>query len=162
MPHRLSELKPQHHAAVRLRVEGRSTEEICEQLAVEKRTVYIWFSDPLVKAALTDQVDRVNELFAERLAAASVQAIEELISMAREPIHGHLTPDMKLKVLREILDRAQPARQEPDREASEGQLARLSDEALIARARFLASGLVAAADREVAPSNGLAHPSKCG
>ena len=153
VPHRLSELQPQHHAAIRLRVEGRSTEEICEQLGVEKRTVYLWFSDPLIKAALADQVARVNELFAERLAAASVRAIEELIFMARQPTLGPLTPDVKLKVLREILDRAAPA-QQPRHVVTEGSFARLSDEELFAQARRLASGLVAGADPGTASSNG--------
>ena len=54
------ELQAQHHAAIRMRIEGRSSEEIARELEVEKRTVYLWFSDPRIKAELADQVDRVN------------------------------------------------------------------------------------------------------
>ncbi len=53
-----------------MRIEGRSTEQISRALEVRPRTLYIWFSDPLVKQALAEQLERFNELFAERYAAA--------------------------------------------------------------------------------------------
>src|SRR5215207_3864072 len=64
MAHRLRDLGPQHHAAVRMRIEGVPSDEICERLGIERRTLYLWFVDPLVKAELTRQLARVDELFA--------------------------------------------------------------------------------------------------
>jgi hypothetical protein len=49
VPDRLHELGTQHHAAIRMRLDGRSTEAICETLGVKRRIQYLWFSDPLVK-----------------------------------------------------------------------------------------------------------------
>ena len=96
-----------------MRIEGRPPEEIAKELEVEKRTVYLWFSDPRIKAELVGQVDRVNELFAERLAGAGLKALEALCEMASQPTHGDLAPETKLKALREVLDRAMAARQSP-------------------------------------------------
>lgn len=62
MPHRLRELQPRHHAAIRMRIEGRSTEHTSRALAVRPRTLYIWFSDPLVKQALAEQLERSLEM----------------------------------------------------------------------------------------------------
>jgi len=67
MAHRLRDLGPQHHAAVRMRIEGVPSDEICERLGIERRTLYLWFGDPLVKAELTRQLARVDELFAGQL-----------------------------------------------------------------------------------------------
>lgn len=39
-----------------MRIEGRPTAAICDALGVERRTVYLWFSDPLVKAELRGQL----------------------------------------------------------------------------------------------------------
>jgi AcrR family transcriptional regulator len=106
MPHRLHELGPQHYTAIRMRLDGASTDEICETLDVEKRTVYIWFSDPLVKAELSRQLARINEIFVEKLASTATTAIDQLKEMVEMPVQGPLTPETKLKVVREILDRA--------------------------------------------------------
>jgi hypothetical protein len=132
MPHRLDELGSQHHAAIRMRLEGASTEEICECLEVEKRTVYIWFGDPLVKAELKRQLERINELFAERLASGAVSALEELKRMAEMPVQGQLTPDTKLKVLKELLDRATAQRRLPEGESI---FSEMSDHELVEKAR---------------------------
>ncbi len=120
-----------------MRIEGRSTEQICAALEVERRTVYLWFSDPLVKAELAGQVDHVNELFAERLAGAGLKALEALCEMASQPAHGDLTPETKLRALREVLDRALAARQSP--QATERPFAQLSDQELVDLARSLAA-----------------------
>jgi hypothetical protein len=76
MPHRLLELQPRHHAAIRMCIEGRSTEQISRALEVKPRTLYIWFSDPLVKRELAEQLQRFNEIFAERYAAVCLAAID--------------------------------------------------------------------------------------
>src|SRR5829696_6558727 len=81
MPHRLRELGPQHHTAIRMRLEGVSTQQIAETLDVQKRTVYLWFSDPLVKAELGVRLEQINEMFAEKLASAAVSALTELKAM---------------------------------------------------------------------------------
>jgi hypothetical protein len=104
--HRLQELGPHHNTAIRMRLEGLTTEKICETLEVQPRTVYLWFSDPLIKAELARRQARINEVFAERLASAAAEAIGQLREMLELPVQGPLTPETKLKVIREILDRA--------------------------------------------------------
>jgi Homeodomain-like domain len=106
MPHRLRELGPQHHAAIRMRLEGVPTEQICEQLEIKPRTLYIWFSDPLVKAELAERQRRINELFAERVAVVASSALDELEAMVKGPTQGAVTPETKLKAIKEVLDRA--------------------------------------------------------
>jgi hypothetical protein len=67
MPKPLQQLSPRHHIAVNLRLAGASPEQITTQLGVERRTVYLWFSDPLVKAQLDAQAHNVAYLLAEKL-----------------------------------------------------------------------------------------------
>lgn len=88
-----------------MRIEGIPTDQICEELGVEKRTVYIWFSDPLVKAELSVQVQLVNEIFGEKLAAAGVAALDQLKALAQAPVDGPVSPQLKLEIVREVLDR---------------------------------------------------------
>ena len=130
MPHRLQELGPQHHAAIRMRLEGASTEEICEALEVQPRTVYLWFGNPLVKAEQARQLRNVTELFVEKLASAGIAAMDQLMEMASQPTQGPMTPELKLKVLREMLDRMPPPCQQ-------SLFAHLSDEELLELARTL-------------------------
>jgi hypothetical protein len=122
MPQRLHELGPQHHAAIRMKIEGVPTEQICERLDVEKRTVYLWFSDPLVKTELQVQLLHINATFAERLAAAGAVAFEQLTELAAAPVEGPVTPQMKLELVREILDRiaAHPTLSKPPPNPFEG------------------------------------------
>lgn len=129
-----------------MRIEGASTTGICDELDVEKRTVYLWFSDPLVKAELANQVDRINELFAERLAGVALKALDALCEMAELPVQGELAPETKLKVLREVLDRAQATKLA--NQATKEMLRNLSDQQLIGLARSLAP----------APGNGIPGP----
>jgi AcrR family transcriptional regulator len=135
MAQRLAELGPQHYAAIRMRLEGRSTEKICAQLGIQPRTLYIWFSDPLVKAELTVQQRRINDLFAERLAALTSMAIEKLSELVNAPVQGAITPETQLRASREILDRAAPA-PDPATELRRD-LQSMSDEELKATARRL-------------------------
>ena len=103
MPH-LRELGPQHHAAIRMRLEGLSTETTCEQLEIKPRTLYVWFSDPLVKAELVERQRRINELFAERLALVASSALDELETLVKAPTRGAVTPETKLKAIKEVRD----------------------------------------------------------
>ena len=121
-----------------MRIDGNSPEEIARELEVEKRTVYLWFSDPLIKVELASQVDRVNELFAERLAGVALKALDALCVMAELPVRGELTPETKLKILRELLDRAQAGAQGAPTPAA--MLKQLSDQQLIGLARSLMPG----------------------
>jgi hypothetical protein len=41
-----------------MRLEGRTTDEVCSALEIKTRTLYLWFSDPLVKAELQAQLRR--------------------------------------------------------------------------------------------------------
>jgi len=105
MAKHLKELGPQHHAAIRLRAGGASPEEIAEELGVQRETVYVWFSDPLVKVVLDKQIRLINERFAERLAAAANRALTELEDVAMKAAQGAPTFDVKLRALTAILDR---------------------------------------------------------
>ena len=61
----LHKLSPAHHRAVALRVAGESPQAIAEALGVQLRTVYAWFSAPLVKAEVerrSQEVDRLVNL----------------------------------------------------------------------------------------------------
>jgi hypothetical protein len=105
MAKHLKELGPQHHAAIRLRAGGASPEEIAEELDVQLETVYVWFSDPLVKVTLDEQIRLISERFAERLATAANHALTELEEVAMKPAQGAPTFDVKLRALVAILDR---------------------------------------------------------
>jgi AcrR family transcriptional regulator len=105
MPHRLQELQPRHHAAIRMRIEGRSTEQISRALEVKPRTLYIWFSDPLVKQALAEQLERFNEIFAERYAAACLAAIDAAVRVVNQPVKTPPTEEMRLEYVKLLLDR---------------------------------------------------------
>lgn len=87
------------------------------------------------------QVRRINELFAEKLAGAALEAIDELKGLARQPAQGQLTHETKLKIIREILDRAAPTK------ADGSPLANLSDDDLIAAAVALAKQVENGRDR---------------
>jgi AcrR family transcriptional regulator len=128
-----------------MRLSGASTDEICKRLGVETRTVYIWFSDPLVKAALAEQVRRVNESFAEQLAAASVKALGELLDFALQPATGPPTPELNFKMLREIVELARPqAARRDSRDAEDRRpFADLTDDQLIGCAQQMARQIVA-------------------
>ncbi len=89
-----------------MRLEGRSPSEIGAELSVERRTVYLWFGDPLVKAELGRQIRLINEAFVEKLACASLVAVEQLTAMIEQPVSDPITSDTKLKAIHEILNRS--------------------------------------------------------
>jgi AcrR family transcriptional regulator len=119
MAKHLKELGPQHHAAIRLRAAGTSPEEIAEELGVHRETVYVWFSDPLVKAELNKEIELINERLADRLAAAADRAFSELEAIAMESAQGAPTFDVKLRALTAILDRCPTSARVPRRPVPE-------------------------------------------
>ena len=72
MPQHLRILTPRHHAAIRLKLDGASGGEIAETLGVQRRTVYLWMGDPLMKQELARQLERIGDEFARQLALAAM------------------------------------------------------------------------------------------
>ena len=87
-----------------MRLDGRSTDQITETVGIRRRTLYIWFSDPLVKAELTRQLVNVNQLFAEKCAAASLAGIDALMELVRQEPEGPISHETRLEVVRVLLD----------------------------------------------------------
>ncbi len=74
---RLHKLSPAHHRAVALRVAGEPPQAIVQALGVQLRTVYVWFSAPLVKAEVerrSQEVDRLVNLQLTNLTLATRDA----------------------------------------------------------------------------------------
>lgn len=78
MPKHLKVLSPRHHDAIRRRVAGSDPREIADALGVALRTVYLWFSDPLVKDEFQRTLLRINDELAQRVAEHGLQALETL------------------------------------------------------------------------------------
>ncbi len=134
----LQALGPRHHAAIRLKLDGASGGEIADALDVQRRTVYLWMGDPLVKVELARQLDRIGEEFARELAAAASTALAELRKMAELPVDGPLDARVKLSCIQEILDRFVPGSPvKPEFQLVQREVASLSDEELIAHAHHL-------------------------
>lgn len=70
----LHQLGPRHHRAVALRIAGESPQSIADSLGVERRTVYLWFSDPMVKEEVQRRVALVGRLVDEQLAVRALGA----------------------------------------------------------------------------------------
>lgn len=77
-------LQPNHKAAARMKVEGRRIDEIAVELKVQKRTLYLWFSDDKMKAYIAEMVRNIEDVFAERMATSGLRALEEMVSFASE------------------------------------------------------------------------------
>jgi len=112
MPHRLAALSPRHHTAIRLKLSGASGAEIAERVGVERRTVYLWMGDPLVKDELERQLERLNDEVAVRLATAALAGLEQLTDLLRQPVGRSPDPMEKLAIAKEILDRFDGMQQE--------------------------------------------------
>jgi hypothetical protein len=146
---RLSKLEPIHYAAIRLKIEGRRPPQIAEELDVALHTVHIWFSEPLVKDEVQKQLERVNEIFAERLASASLSGLEVLLEIAQVP----RDPDMpvsdalRMEAAMEILDRYPLTRKQGNGQGNtlNVNVSGMSDMQLLQRAREL-SGLTVDGD----------------
>ena len=102
----LHQLSPRHRQAVALRLAGERPQAIADSLGVERRTVYLWFSDPLVKEELERRSRDLARLITERLADHTLAALSRLREIIELPVSPQsLTPAQKLEVIREILDR---------------------------------------------------------
>lgn len=167
MPHRLKQLQARHHAAIRMRVEGRSSTEICEELGITRRTLYIWFSDPLVKEELASAQADMTDQLREKINQGVLRAIECLRQMVAAPIEGPVPAAVRVQAARALLDRVPPkkqpeAAQEPSRvERVNGIMSRMSPEerrefsARAARKLLELDGhRVIEAGSEVSPSSG--------
>jgi len=87
-----------------MRLDGWSVAEICSELGVKPRTVYIWFSNPKVRAELAAGLDKVNELFAQQLAEAAARGLRSLGEMASTSVEEPLDWRTKLDAIRLILE----------------------------------------------------------
>jgi AcrR family transcriptional regulator len=68
-----------------MKVEGRSIAQIGAELGVATRTLHVWFSDDLIKAEVRRLLQRVDDLFVERLAQAGMRALDEMVEFASTP-----------------------------------------------------------------------------
>jgi hypothetical protein len=109
VPHRLRKLQARHYVAIGMRLDGRSSEAIAEALGVKLRTVYIWFSDPLVKTELDSQQRELRRRFREKIAEAALAGASVLADVAQEPIEGPISAETKLRAVRLILERLPPS-----------------------------------------------------
>lgn len=164
MTKRLDKLSPYHEIAIRMRIEGRSNEEIMERLGVKERTIHKWFSEPIVKEALEAQSKAINTLFNERMAGLGVASLDAMLAMVTEDHKGKLSPHQRLEVIREVLDRIPGMQkvQEPGAapppvgvQINNNTYAGLSDAELEAEARRLA-GQVADETKALPSGNGSA------
>lgn len=89
-----------------MRLGGASGQAIADCLGVERRTVYLWFSDPLVKEELARQLERSNEAVTDTLVTAGLVGLERLRQLAELPIEGTISPKLKLAAVKEMLDRS--------------------------------------------------------
>ena len=86
---------------------ARGPQAIAESLGVERRTVYLWFSDPMVKEEVQRRCRDVANLITERLAGLRAQGARPIVRGQR-PAAGYRSAGgtaEKLEVIREILDR---------------------------------------------------------
>ena len=112
MPHRLAALSPRHRTAIQLKLGGASGRQIAERVGVERRTIYLWMGDPMVKRELDSQLERLNDEVAVRLAAAALTGLEQLTDLSRQPASRDPDPMEKLAICKDILDRYERLRQE--------------------------------------------------
>ena len=105
VPRALRELNSRHHTAINMRIAGASPSAIAATLGVQCRTVYLWFSDPLVKRQLASRTENVNDLIADRLAANALVGLDLLRAFAEEPCDTPASPQLRLEAIRELLER---------------------------------------------------------
>jgi hypothetical protein len=103
-----------------MRIEGRSSTEICEELGVKQRTLYIWFSDPLVKEALVSAQANLATDLREKLAQVTLVGLEALREIAGASLEGPIPVALKHQAACDILDRVPLARPDPTTPRPEG------------------------------------------
>jgi hypothetical protein len=106
MPRALHQLNLRHQTAITMRLAGSSPAAIAEHLMVKRRTIYLWFSDPLIKGELARRVEQINDSVDDRLATVALLAIDRLGELVDSALaEPTITIDQKLDAIREILDR---------------------------------------------------------
>jgi hypothetical protein len=88
-----------------MKIAGASGQVISEELGVERRTVYLWFSDPLVKREMDSQLRDISALLTERLVANAMRALDAIGDLLRQEVSGPVDAPTMLEVIREVLDR---------------------------------------------------------
>lgn len=151
MAEALQKLHPRHYAAIRLRIEGRPNSYICEQIGCKERVLHLWFSDPLVKAELARQMERVQEMFAERLVASAMSGLNAMEELLATPLRDpDVEYEVKLRAVESVLDRnpftARPAGQQGS--PVNVYVGSLTDDQLRAKARELAQSIAGEAEEE--------------
>lgn len=86
-------------------------------MGVARRTVYLWMGDPLVQDELERQLQRVNDELAQRIATASLAALQALTEIVGREVARDPSPMEKLAVAKEILDRYEQLRTERQTQA---------------------------------------------
>lgn len=106
MANALKKLGDNHKAACRLRIEGYKNEDIASTLGISKRTLELWFSDPLVKDYIQDLAENVEVAFAEKLATAGMTAVQQLTDLLQKPDRDpDLSASQKLGIANSLMDR---------------------------------------------------------
>jgi hypothetical protein len=152
----LEKLSPQHYRAIRMRIAGHSNAEIIADLGIRERTLWLWWSDPMVKAEIDQQIDGINRIFMERMAGIGLAAMEALREMIAEEHNRRLSPGQRLDAVREAMDRI-PSLQKPTPTQGNGDahsgppglpggqvniFANMPNDQLMANAKALASSVV--------------------
>lgn len=113
MPHKLKKLEPKHHIAVRLKVEGKTNDQIAKEIGVRRATVNSWMTQELIKEAIDSLQDRIGEVFAEKIASSGLQTLDVMKQMLEMPIRApdgdgpaeYLTFDQRMQIIDRFLDR---------------------------------------------------------
>lgn len=103
---KLKSLSERHHAAIRLRVEGRPNREICAELSISPKTLHQWWSDDLVRKEISHKIERIDEVFTEKLAMAGTTALDTLTDILMKPSRdADVSDHLKMEVANNVLDR---------------------------------------------------------
>ena len=157
MNHIKGELKPNHLAAIRFRIEGKDNDFIAKELGVKKRTLYYWWSDPKIKEELDRQMSQVTSLFVEKMATLGLASLTALEDMVREDHTGPISPETRLEIIQAVLDRIPVTSKSKDLQEAPGSsvnvnvFSEMSDGQLLQQAKMLARNVV---DGEAEPIDG--------
>jgi hypothetical protein len=155
--HIKGELKPNHLAAIRFRIEGKDNDFIAKELGVKKRTLYYWWSDPKIKEELDRQMSQVTSLFVEKMATLGLASLTALEDMVREDHTGPISPETRLEIIQAVLDRIPVTSKSKDLQEAPGSsvnvnvFSEMSDGQLLQQAKMLARNVV---DGEAEPIDG--------
>lgn len=153
----IEKLHDRHRAAIRLRVLGKNNDYIAEELGIKKRTLVTWWSMPIFKAAIAEQMEKVDTEFALRLAENAMVGLDTLKEMAMTDHTGGLDAETRLAIVQEMLDR-NPWTRKPDQNRNglsmNFNFETMSDDELRAKAREMLKDAAALEGKAVDRSNG--------